>query len=75
NGRRIAVNLKANLAPVTIGPVRILFAPDGLRFQSGWLPKPEPDDPRPPEEHAFIVGLQPGALYDIEIDDQEMEEA
>lgn len=74
NGRRIAVNLNVNLAPLTIGPVRVFFALDGMRFETGWLPPPEPDDPRPGEEHAFVVGLEPDALYDVEIDNQEMDE-
>lgn len=74
NGRRIAINLNATLAPVTIGAVRVFFAPDGMRFETGWMPPAEPDDPRPGEEHAFIVGLDPGALYDIEVDHEEMTE-
>jgi hypothetical protein len=75
NGRRIQVNLKANLAPVQIGPVKVFFAPDGLRFETGWGPPPDPDDPRPREDYAFVVGLEPGRLYDVETDQQEMEEA
>lgn len=75
NGRRISVNLKANLAPVRIGAVQVFFAPDGMRFETGWAEPREDDDARPREEFAFVVGLEPGTLYDVETDDQEMEEA
>lgn len=74
DGRRISVNLKSNLAPVRIGAVKVFFAPDGMRFETGWMEPPEADDPRPREEFAFIVGLEPGRRYDVEADDQEMDE-
>jgi len=75
NGRRMLVDLKARLAPVQVGPVKIFFPPDGMRFETGWLAPPEPDDPRPGEEYAFVVDLDPDTLYDVEVDDREMEEA
>lgn len=75
DGRRMTVNLNANLAPIRIGPVKVFFAPAGLRFETGWLEPPEPDEPRPREEYAFIVGLEPNRLYDVEPDHQEMDEA
>lgn len=75
NGRRLAVDLNARLAPVQVGPVKIFFPPDGMRLETGWLAPPEPDNPRPGEEYAFVVGLDPNSIYDVEADDREMEEA
>lgn len=73
-GKRILVRPEAQPRPIEMGPVRILFAPGGLRFETGWQPPPEEGD-KPVEEVAFVLGLEPGARYDIEVDGEEMFEA
>jgi len=62
-------------APLTLGATRIHFGASGLRFETGWL-KTTPDDERPSrEEYAYVVGLEPNTLYDVEVDDEELAEA
>lgn len=73
-GRRILVRPEAQPRPIELGSVRILFAPGGLRFETGWLPAPEEGE-KPAEETAFILGLEAGALYEVEVDGEEMFEA
>ncbi len=73
-GKRIAVRLEGRPAPVELGPVRIFFASSGLKFEAGWMPATEAGE-KPIEEVAFILGLQPGALYDVEVDQEELFEA
>lgn len=72
NRRRIAINTQANLAPVHLGAVKVFFAPGGMRFETGWAPPPDPEDRRESVEFAFVVGLEPNTVYDIEVDDEEM---
>lgn len=73
NGQRIQVNLKANPAPLEMGPVRILFGAAGARFERGWTP-PAEEGEKPLDEHAFVLGLEPDTAYDVEIDLEEMVE-
>lgn len=73
-GRRIAVRIESRPAPIALGPVKVFFASAGLRLETGWQPPPE-EGARAVEEVAFLLGLTPGALYDIEVDDEEMFEA
>lgn len=73
-GRRVAVRLDARPAPVTLGPVKVFFASAGTRFEAGWQPPPE-EGARAVEEVAFLIGLAPSAVYDVEVDDEEMFEA
>ncbi len=73
-GKRILVRMDAQPRPIDLGPVRVLFAPGGLRFETGWLPPPDEGE-RMVEEVAFVLGLEPGARYDVEVDGEEMFEA
>lgn len=74
HGQRIAIRPEAKPAPLDLGPVRIFFASAGLRFETGWFKRVE-EEMRPVEEVAFIVGLDPGAVYDVEVDGEELDEA
>jgi len=74
-GSRMQMRLDGNVAPLTLGATRIFFGASGFRFQTGWL-KTSPDDERPvKEEYAFVVGVEPDTLYDVEVDDEELAEA
>ncbi|MGC8882027.1 MAG: hypothetical protein ACP5UT_04280 [Bryobacteraceae bacterium] len=73
-GKRILVRPEAQPRPIDLGPVRILFAPAGLRFETGWSPPPAEGE-KPVEEVAFVLGLNPGSCYEIEVDGEEMFEA
>lgn len=70
-GQRVQVNLTAKAAPLDLGPVRIFFGGAETRFARGWLP-PVEEGERPVEEAAFVLGLEPNAAYDVEIDLEEM---
>lgn len=72
NGRRIAVNTQANIAPVQLGAVKVFFGQQGLRFETGWAPPPDPESRKEAIEFAFVVGLEPNTVYDVEVDDEEM---
>ncbi len=75
NGSRMQMKLDGKVAPLTLGATRIHFGASGLRFETGWL-KTTLDDERPSkEEYAYVVGLEPNKLYDIEVDDEELTEA
>lgn len=71
-GKRIEVRVDGQPPPITLGAVKVLFAPGGLRFETGWMPVLE--EARPVEEAAFILGLEPGARYDVEVEGEEMRE-
>ncbi len=73
-GKRILVRPEAQPRPLALGPVKVFFAPDGLQFETGWLPPPEEGE-RSVEEVAFVVGLKPDASYEVEVDGEEMFEA
>jgi hypothetical protein len=73
-GRRILVRPEAQPRPIDLGPVRVLFAPGGLQFETGWLPEPQEGE-KAVEEVAFVLGLEPEARYDVEVDGEEMFEA
>lgn len=70
-GKRILVRPEAQPQPIELGPVRVLFAPAGLRFETGWLPPPQEGE-KSPDEIAFVLGLEPGARYEVEVDGEEM---
>ncbi|MCS7042746.1 MAG: hypothetical protein NZR01_08135 [Bryobacteraceae bacterium] len=74
DGRRILVRPEAQPRPIEMGPARILFAPGGLRFETGWL-TPGEEGEKTVEEVAFVLGMEPGARYDVEVDGEEMFEA
>lgn len=75
NGARMQMKLEGDVAPLTLGATRIFFGQSGLSFSTGWLEAPA-DAERPiKEEFAFVVGLEPGTLYDIEVDDEGLAEA
>lgn len=72
NGALMEMKLDGTTAPLTLGATRIHFGLAGLRFETGWL-KSSPDDERPArEEYAYVVGLTPSTLYDVEVDDEEV---
>lgn len=73
-GKRILVRPDAHPRPLDLGPVRVLFAPAGLQFETGWLAPPEKGE-KQIEEVAFVVGLEREARYDVEVDGEEMFEA
>ncbi len=73
-GKRILVRPEAQPRPLELGAVRVLFAPAGLRFETGWLPPPGEGE-KPVEETAFIVGLDKETRYDVEVDGEEIFEA
>lgn len=75
DGRRIAINAAAGHAAIDLGPVRVLFATGReTRFETGWWTKPD-EDSKAVEQVAFVVGLEPSAAYDIEVDGEGMEDA
>lgn len=74
NGARIVVKPGTRPAPVDLGPTRVFFAVSGMRFESGWLKPLQEGDP-PAEEIAFVIGLDPSAAYDVEVDDEGIYEA
>lgn len=73
-GKRVLVRPDAQPRPLELGPVRVLFAPAGLQFETGWLPPPEEGE-KLLEEVAFVVGLEKDARYEVEVDGEEMFEA
>jgi hypothetical protein len=44
-----------------------------VRFQTGWWKKPD-EDSKAVEQVAFVVGLEPATLYDVEVDGEELDE-
>jgi hypothetical protein len=70
-GQRATVRLEAKPGPVTLGPVKVFFASAGMKMETGWLPPPE-EGAKPVGQVAFLVGLEPSARYDVEIDGEEM---
>jgi hypothetical protein len=72
-GQRVQVNSAAKPAPLELGPVRIFFAGPTARFERGWTP-PTEEGEKPIDEAAFVLGLEPNAAYDVEIDMEEMVE-
>ncbi|MBA3975094.1 MAG: hypothetical protein C0504_12865 [Candidatus Solibacter sp.] len=75
NGTRMQMRLDGEVAPLTLGATRVFFGQSGLAFTTGWL-ETGADAERPlKEEFAFVVGLEPDTLYDIEVDDEELAEA
>jgi len=49
----------------------VFFASAGMKMETGWLPPPE-EGAKPVGQVAFLVGLEPSARYDVEIDGEEM---
>lgn len=75
NGKRMVVKQGTNIAPLKMGVAMVFFPPQGLRFETGWLPPPEPEERQNAEEVAFILGLEADTIYDVEVDGEEMYEA
>jgi hypothetical protein len=74
DGKRYAVEARAGHPPVDLGPARVFFGSGNVRFQTGWWKKPD-EDSKAVEQMAFVVGLEPSTLYDVEVDGEEMDEA
>ena len=62
-GKRRLLKVQPNQKPIEIGGVTVLTSSPPLRFTV-----PPSDE----NQHYFLVGLKPNALYDIEADDQEL---
>ena len=73
SGQRVQVNPSPNTSPLDLGPIRVFFSGESTRFERGWTP-PAEEGERPVEEAAFVLGLEPGAAYDVEIDLEELVE-
>jgi hypothetical protein len=73
DGKRYAVEARAGHPPVDLGPVRVFFGGANVRFQTGWWKKPD-EDSKAVEQVAFVVGLEPATLYDVEVDGEELDE-
>ncbi len=73
DGKRYAVDARASHLPVDLGPVRIVFGAANVRFQTGWWNKPD-EDSKAVEQVAFVLGLEPSTLYDVEVDGEEMDD-
>ena len=73
-GKRMAVKMDSRPGPLDLGPAKIFFASSGGRFETGWMTVGE-DTPKQVNEEAYVVGLEPDARYDVEVDGEEMFEA
>jgi hypothetical protein len=62
DGKITLMNPKLKQPPIEIGTSKLIVAPDNLRFTL------EAEAPGT----AYVLGLQPGARYNIEVDDEEM---
>jgi hypothetical protein len=65
DGRLTAVNPQSAAAPIALGKAVVALGPGGRKFRVAM------DE----EGAAFIVGLEPRATYQVEVDDEEMFEA
>lgn len=74
-GRREALKPGVKRAPLTLGITRVLFAPDGQRFETGWAPAPEEGEKKHYDEMAFVIDLQPNRPYQVEVDGEGIYEA
>jgi hypothetical protein len=74
DGKRFAVQANSSHPSVDLGPIRVIFGSAEPRFETGWWTKPD-EDTKAVEQVAFVVGLQPSALYDIEVDGEGMDDA
>lgn len=74
DGKRIAITPNAAHPSVDLGPVRVFFGGPATHFETGWWIKPD-EDTKAVEQVAFVVGLQPSATYDVEVDGEEMDDA
>jgi hypothetical protein len=74
DGKRFAVQPNSTHPSIGLGPVQIFFGGADTRFETGWYTKPD-EDTKAVEQVAFVVGLQPSALYDIEVDGEGMDDA
>jgi hypothetical protein len=70
DGKRLL--LRPGNPPVRLGPVQVAFAPHGMKFETGWFEQPPAEEAKPVEQVAFVLGLEPGRKYDVEVDDEEM---
>jgi hypothetical protein len=53
--------------------VRVFFGSAETRFDTGWWKRPDEDSKAVPQV-AFVVGLAPSTLYDVEVDGEEMDD-
>jgi hypothetical protein len=60
-GKRTAIEYKEGAAPLTLGQSEVIFARPPMATSSG-----------EECENIFVVGLTPGAVYEVEVDDEEM---
>lgn len=74
DGKRYAISTSAGHPSIDLGPVRVLFGGPATRFETGWWVRPD-EDTKAVEQVAFVVGLQPSATYDVEVDGEEMDDA
>jgi hypothetical protein len=74
DGQRFAITPNAGHASIDLGPVRVFFGGAVTRFETGWWMRPD-EDTKAVEQVAFVVGLQPSATYDVEVDGEEMDDA
>jgi len=74
DGKRFAVEANSSHPSIDLGPVRVFFGSVNTRFETGWWTKPD-EDTKAVEQVAFVVGLQPSALYDVEVDGEGMDDA
>ncbi|MDR3718906.1 MAG: hypothetical protein P4K98_08900 [Bryobacteraceae bacterium] len=74
DGQRFAITQQAGHASIDLGPVRVFFGGALTRFETGWWMRPD-EDTKAVEQVAFVVGLQPAATYDVEVDGEEMDDA
>jgi len=73
-GRRETLRTE-DQAAITLGSTRIFFGRAGLKFETGWTPPPAEDERAIAEELAFVIGLDPDSVYDLEVDGEELAEA
>lgn len=79
NGKRADVNVAAQAKPIRIGAATVVLGKSPMKIETGYTAAERGDQPLEPgerrvEEDWFIVGLKPGARYDIEADDEELAE-
>ncbi|MDX2181613.1 MAG: hypothetical protein SFV18_18610 [Bryobacteraceae bacterium] len=79
NGKRADVNVAAQAKPIRIGAATIVLGKTPMKIETGYTVEERGNQPLEPgekriEEDWFVVGLKPGARYDIEADDEELAE-
>ena len=74
DGKRFSIPANTAHPSIDLGPVRVIFGGAATRFETGWWMRPD-EDSKKIEQVAFIVGLQPSTTYDVEVDNEEMDDA